>query len=117
MSETNKEDYNAELYFKMAQEQDRFREELMSMPAEEILKHAYEYTIREDILLSLENNDISDKQAQALLKSQHPLADVFDRWEHHESHHMEEIQDMIECRANEVMRAEFLKSKKQDRGR
>ena len=37
MSETNKEDYNAELYFKMAQEQDRFREELMSMPAEEIL--------------------------------------------------------------------------------
>ena len=112
-----KEDYNAELYFKMANELSKFREELMTMPADEILKHAYEYTIREDILLSLENNDISDNQAKALLKSDHPLADVYDRWEHHESHHMEEIQDMIECRANEVLRDEFLKSKKQDRGR
>ena len=110
------EDYNAELYFKMAEEQDKYRAELMTMPADEILKHAYEYAIREDILLSLENNDISDKQAKALLKSEHPLADVFDRWEHHESHHMEEIQDMIECRANEVLRDDFLKSK-HERGR
>ena len=111
------EDYNAELYFKMAHEQEKYKEKLMGMPAEEILKHAYEYTVREDILLSMENNDLPDKQAKALLKSEHPLADVYERWEHHESHYMEEIQDMIECRANDVLRDEFLKSKKQDRGR
>ncbi len=37
-----------------------YRAWLLSQPPEEILKHTYEYTVREDILMSLENNDLSD---------------------------------------------------------
>ena len=45
-------DKNAVLYEKMAAEQDKFRDWLKSQPPEEILKHTYEYTVREDILMA-----------------------------------------------------------------
>lgn len=48
----------------------------MSQTPEAVLNHAYEYTFREDILLSMEYNDLSPRQAKALLKSPTPLEDV-----------------------------------------
>ena len=42
-------DKNTALYEKMAAEQDKFRDWLKSQPPEEILKHTYEYTVREDV--------------------------------------------------------------------
>ena len=42
-------DKNTALYEKMAAEQDKFRDWLKSQPPEEILNHAYEYAVREDI--------------------------------------------------------------------
>ena len=48
------EEHNTALYQKMFAEQETFRDWLKDQPPEEILNHAYEYTIREDILLSLE---------------------------------------------------------------
>ena len=72
---------NTQLYQKMFAEQAHFKNWLMSQPPEEVLNHAYEYTCREDILLSLEYNDLSPRQAKALLKSPTPLADVFKKWE------------------------------------
>ena len=68
---------NTQLYQKMFAEQEQFKAELMQLPPGEILKQAYEYVCREDILLSLEYNDLSPRQAKALLKSSTPLADVF----------------------------------------
>ena len=47
-------DKNTALYEKMAAEQDKFRDWLKSQPPEEILKHTYEYTVREDILMAME---------------------------------------------------------------
>ena len=60
---------NTALYQKMFAEQETYREWLLSQPSEEILNHTYEYTVREDILLSMEYNDLPDAQAKALLKS------------------------------------------------
>ena len=42
-------DKNTALYEKMAAEQDKFRDWLKSQPPEEILKHTYEYTVREAV--------------------------------------------------------------------
>ncbi|WP_270510554.1 DUF3848 domain-containing protein, partial [Gemmiger formicilis] len=44
----------AELYNKMQQEQNEYREWLLAQPPEEILNHAYEYSVREDIILATE---------------------------------------------------------------
>lgn len=105
---------NTQLYQKMFAEQKLYRAGLLLMPPTEILKHAYEYVCRENILLSLEYNDLSPKQAAALLKSPSPLADVFKKWEKQETNHMDDIWNTVEARANEVVRADFIAQRRDD---
>ena len=85
------EELNTALYKKMFAEQEQFKDWLLTQPPQEILNHAYEYTMREDILLSLEYNDLTDSQAAALLASPTPLDDLFHQYEKMESSHMEEV--------------------------
>ena len=94
------EELNTALYKKIFAEQDKFRDWLKSQPSAEVLNHAYEYTVREDILLSLEYNDLTDAQALALLASPTPLADIYQEFDRMESSHMEEIWSCIESRAD-----------------
>ena len=109
------EELNAQLYEKKFAEQEKYRQWLLTQPPDEILKHAYEYTIREDILLSLEYNELHGKRAQALLKSPCPLEDVFKTWEKQEAGHMSDIFDTMEARANAVMREEFIMARREAR--
>ena len=97
------EERNTALYQKMFAEQEKFRDWLKGQPPEEILNHAYEYTVREDILLSLEYHDLSDAQADVLMKSPSPLADVFRDFEKRETDHMETIWDCLESRADTIL--------------
>lgn len=60
--------------------------------------------------MTLEVNDLSDKQCRALLKSPSPLGDVFKDFEKRETGYMNEVRDTLECRANKVIREDFLKS-------
>lgn len=97
------EERNTALYKKLFAEQEKFRDWLKGQPPEEILNHSYEYTVREDILLSLEYHDLSDAQADALMKSPSPLADVFRDFEKRETDHMETIWDCLESRADTIL--------------
>ena len=96
------EQWNTTLYKQMFAEQEQFRDWLLTQPPQEILNHAYEYVMREDILLSLEHNDLTDAQAVALLSSPAPLADVYKTFDKMESSHMEEIWNCIESQADKV---------------
>lgn len=99
---------------KMADEQDKFRDWLLTQPQEEVLEHTGEYAAREDILLEVEELDLSDRQAKALLKSPCPLADIYKDWQDRDSTgHMEDIRDVIEVRANDVLQAERKKADKE----
>ncbi len=97
------EERNTALYQKMFAEQEKFRDWLKGQPPEKVLNHAYEYTIREDILMSLEYHDLSDAQADALMQSPSPLADVFQDFEKRETDHMETIWDCLESRADMLL--------------
>jgi len=101
----NTNDLNTALYEKMAAEQDKFRDWLKRQPPEEILHHTYEYTVREDIVMAMEELELTDAQAQALLESPSPLADVYRYFEKLETGHMDVIRDSIENRADDVCRA------------
>ena len=102
---------NTQLYQKMFAEQKLYRASLLLMPSSEILNHAYEYVCLENILLSLEYNDLSSRQALALLNSSTPLADVFKKLENTGgSIQMDNIWKTVEARANEVIRAKFIES-------
>ena len=109
------EELNTMLYQKMSAEQQQYREWLINQPPDEILRHCAEYTVREDIVLALEEFDLSDKQCKALLKSPAPLEDVFNAFEKRESDYMDTIRDTIECRANAVIRQDFLRSQRESR--
>ena len=101
----NTNNLNTALYEKMATEQEKYRDWLKSRPPEEILHHTYEYTVREDIVMAMEELELTDAQAQALLESSSPLADVYRYFEKLETGHMDVIRDSIENRADDVCRA------------
>ena len=101
----NTNNLNTALYEKMATEQEKYRDWLKSQPPEEVLNHAYEYTIREDIVMAMEELELTDTQAQALLESPSPLADVYRYFEKLETGYMDVIRDSIENRADDVCRA------------
>ena len=101
----NTNDLNTALYEKMATEQEKYRDWLKSQPPEEILHHTYEYTVREDIVMAMEELELTDTQAQALLESSSPLADVYRYFEKLETGYMDVIRDSIENRADDVCRA------------
>lgn len=99
------EEKNTALYRKMYAEQEDFRTWLMSQPPEIILEHAYEYKLKEDILLSLEYNDLEDIKAEALLRLDQPLQKVYERLDSRETGYMDSVWDTIEEFASPENRA------------
>ena len=99
-------DMNTALYEKMAAEQDKYRDWLKSQPPEEILRHTYEYTIREDILMAMEELELPDAQAKALLASPSPLAGAYREFEKRETGYMDIVRDSIESRADAALDAQ-----------
>ena len=107
------EELNAELYEKVSAEFEEYKNNLLLMSPEQILEHAYDYAIREDIVLALEYFDLHAKQARALLKADSVLNAVVEKWEGRKSNYMESIQEAIESKANEMSRVEYLKEVRQ----
>ena len=99
-------DKNTALYEKMAAEQDKFRDWLKGQPPEEILNHAYEYTVREDILMVMEYLELPDAQATALLASPSPVADVYKEFTKQETGQLAMLQDIIEEQAGAALDAQ-----------
>ena len=61
------------LYEKMCAEQEQYKSWLTKQAPEEILSHAYEYSVREDMLFAVESTEFTEKQTRALLASPSPL--------------------------------------------
>ncbi|MCI9265056.1 MAG: DUF3848 domain-containing protein [Oscillospiraceae bacterium] len=95
------------LYQKVSYEQCRFRDWLLTQSQEEVLNHACEYSIRENIVMELERMELSEKQAQALLKAPDTLADIYKAWQKRDScDHMEDVANTIANCADEMLQAE-----------
>jgi hypothetical protein len=101
----NAEQLNQALYDKMAEEQQQYRTWLVGLPQAKILDHACEYSIRENILMEMENGGLSPAQARALLKSRSPLADVYKEWQNTDTHHMDDVRDVLGNRADYAVKA------------
>ena len=101
------EKLNEQLYDKMMAELTHFRSELLAKPPEEILKNAEEYMVRSDIVMAVEEMELDEKRAAALLKSATPLADVYKKFSDLNVEHMDVIRNSIENTANEVLREEY----------
>ena len=103
------EELNFNLYTKMRHELEAFRDSLMGLPAEEILRSAYEFATKEDILYCVQENEFSDKQCKALMKLEKPLDAVFQHYEKYGRSRMPDLYDAVESKANAQLREEVLK--------
>lgn len=103
------------LYQRVAVEQERYRHWLLGQPPGDVLLHACEYAVREDIVSELDVLELTDAQTRALLKSNTPLSDIYREWNKTETHHMEDVRDVIEARADAVIRAEKEKCQREAR--
>ena len=102
---TSKE-LNDALYDKMSTEMEKYKGWLLTQPAEEILHHTYEYTMKQDILESLEHHELDYAQAQALLGSPTPLEDVYGYYNKQDCTYMETIWESIQGRAGDMLTAQ-----------
>lgn len=89
------------LYDKLSREQDKYRDWLKGQTPEEILHHSYEYTVREDILMSMEELTLSEAETRALLLSPSPMAILYDKFSDLETGYMDTIRDSIEDTAKD----------------
>ena len=107
---TNEEMHTA-LYEKFSAEQDNYRAWLLKQTPEEILHHTYEYTVREDIVMMMEEAEFSPQQAAALLWKGTTLSDIFKSFTKVETEYMDILRNTVENRANDILKeAEALRS-------
>ena len=66
-----------QLIEKTEAEFEHFHSWLLEQPPEEILDLAYDYLTKQDILMNLEDTDLSPAQIETLLRSPCPLEDVY----------------------------------------
>ena len=91
---------------KMRQEQNKYYDWLTAQPPEEILRHAYEYSVREDIILATEEMNLTPAQVRALLNSPAPLADVYKDFSKLETDYMSIVAQCVEDRADDLLKKE-----------
>ena len=97
---------NKALYEKLFSEQEKYRAWLLEQTPAEILNHAYEYTVREDIILTLEYHDVDDDQSRVLLAQENLLGELFDAFEHRETNYMDVVSGTVYDLANTLLSEE-----------
>ena len=107
---TNEEMHTA-LYEKFRAEQDNYRAWLLKQTPEEILNHSYEYTVREDIVMTMENIELCPEQAAALLWKGTTLSAIVKDFTKVETGYMDIISETVENKAKDILKeAEALRS-------
>ena len=87
------------LQAKMAAEQEKFQDWLLTQSPEEILNHTFEYSTREDIVLLMDDIRLSNDDLKILLDSPSPLADVYKILSNTDTGLLDTIQACKEVRA------------------
>lgn len=97
MSKTEK--INKQLYQKMEAEFQEFLDSLEKKPPKEIITASYEKVFKEDILMSVFENNLPDEQAKALLGEKMPLDSCYRKWLKREVTYMEELRECVQEQA------------------
>lgn len=92
------------LWERAAKEQSDFIENLKHQPPEKIIDASYEKVIRDDILMTFEDDYLSDAQVKELLKLDYPLSACYNEWMETDYSHMEMLRDTIDDYTKELVK-------------
>ena len=110
------ENLNQKLYNNLSAEQDKFRTWLMDQPPADILNHAVEYAVREDILMEMETLELPADQVRALLASPDTMADIYKTFSKMaDTGHMDVVRESIEDRADTLIQSGILSQPSHDK--
>lgn len=100
-------DYMKTLFDNMDQEQEKYREWLLQQPPETILDHAYQYAVREDIIMAFSESDfeLDQDQAGALLTRKSPLQTLLNDYTKLDSNVSTTLREVAEERANAILQS------------
>lgn len=99
--ETEAGKVNAELQYKANMELMDLFSEVEKLPANEIVDRSYELTLKKDLLIILENEDLPLSQAQVLLEKDYPLDAIYQAWLDNDYSYMDILRDSISDYARE----------------
>ena len=100
------EELSTALYEKAAAEQQKYRDWLCTLPTKDALDHAFEYSMRENILMALGTPELEDAQIRALLASPTPLEDIFRHYDNLDFTLMDGVRKCITELANDTLTAQ-----------
>lgn len=103
-------DFVAELLTKMEAEQEEYRAMLLQLSPAELLDRAFEYTWREEILMSVDAGYLSSKQANALRKLKNPLDACYQEWKKADCDYLDSLRSSITGRADAAIREQKIKA-------
>ncbi len=112
----NKQTLHA-LQDKMSAELDTFRDWLLTRSPAEILEHTFEYTAKTDIVLLMDNVELSNKRLNALLSSPCPLEDVYKEFRDMDTSLTDTIQTCMEDRADTLLKLQRERVQGQPQGK
>ena len=92
----SKESLRELLYQKASKEQEVYVEHIKRLPPELIIEKAYEKVMLDDILMTFEDDYLSDKQIAELIKLDYPLLACYNEWMDTDYSHMEMLRDTID---------------------
>lgn len=83
--------------------------------SDDMMLYTYEYTMREDIVMCMEELELAPEKAKALLRSPCPLSDVYKEFRDRETEHMDTIRDSIETEADKSLQRQEKKQQRESR--
>lgn len=96
--------YNELLFKKVTQEHKELVEELEKLPTHEALSRAYEKVIKEDLVCSIGDGNLTQTEARALLRLNHPLDALYSEWLHNDYSYNDVLRDTVKDRATSAVR-------------
>ena len=88
------ENIKQDIYLRAEKEYQDFLNDVAKLPKKEIVRCAYEITIKEDILSILEEV-LSDNEAKALSNTAFPLSAVYNEWLKNDYSHMDLLRHTV----------------------
>ena len=107
----SKENLKDLLYKKASKEQEDYIEHLKTLPPKQIIDRAYEKVMRDDILITFEDESLSDKQIEALSKLEYPLSACYYEWQKNDVTYMDRLLEVVDDYAKDLVKAEEEKQK------
>lgn len=97
------EDKKLALIHRLCSEQVTYILRLSRQRSDEILKHAYEYTVRENIIDCMDEVELSDAQLTALLAFPSPMDAIYGEYGRRDAPHVEVVRDSIRSCADNAL--------------